>query len=81
MNGQLYYKTLRDAGYDVAGVGKFDLHKSDKDWGLDGKNMLPEYGFTSGCDNEGKGDAITSYRNNGHKAKVRTMIICRSVAS
>jgi len=56
-----YYRILRDAGYQVSGVGKFDLHKPDRDWGLDGKNMLPEYGFTSGCDNEGKGDAITSW--------------------
>ena len=57
-----YYRTLRDAGYQVSGVGKFDLHKPDLDWGLEGKNMLPEYGFTSGCDNEGKGDAIRSWK-------------------
>ena len=56
-----YYRILRDAGYQVSGVGKFDLHKPDLDWGIDGKNMLAEYGFTSGCDNEGKGDAISSY--------------------
>lgn len=59
-----YYRTLRDAGYQVSGVGKFDLHKPDLDWGLDGTNMLAEYGFTSGCDNEGKGDAIRAYDEN-----------------
>ena len=64
-----YYRLLRDHGYQVSGVGKFDLHKPDKDWGLDGKNMLPEYGFTSGCDNEGKGDAIAAYNNNGKQPK------------
>ncbi len=60
-----YYRHLRDAGYEVAGVGKFDLHKPDHDWGLDGSRMLAEYGFTCGIDNEGKGDAITSYLRNG----------------
>ena len=61
-----YYRTLSDAGYEVCGVGKFDLHKADSDWGLDGQNLLPEYGFTCGCDNEGKGDAINSYKRNGN---------------
>jgi arylsulfatase len=35
------------------------------DWGLDGKNMLSEYGFTDGIDSEGKGDAIWAYRKEG----------------
>ena len=60
-----YMQRLRDGGYQVAGVGKFDLHKPDHDWGLDGKNLLEAYGFTDGIDNEGKGDAITSYMRNG----------------
>lgn len=64
-----YYRHLRDAGYNVAGVGKFDLHKADHDWGLDGSRLLREYGFTAGIDNEGKGDAITSYRRNGMSPK------------
>lgn len=64
-----YYQHLRDAGYEVAGVGKFDLHKPDLNWGLDGSNLLAEYGFTGGIDNEGKGDAITAYRDNGMSPK------------
>lgn len=64
-----YYQHLRDAGYQVAGVGKFDLHKPDRDWGLDGSNMLKEYGFTGGIDSEGKGDAIVAYRGNGMSPK------------
>lgn len=64
-----YYRLIQDQGYQVSGVGKFDLHKPDKNWGIDGKNMLPEYGFTSGCDNEGKGDAIAAYNNNGKEPK------------
>lgn len=65
-----YYQRLRDAGYRVAGVGKFDLHKdvSDPtrlDWHLDGSRLLTEWGFTEGIDNEGKFDGSTSYRVNG----------------
>jgi len=64
-----YYRHLRDAGYQVVGVGKFDLHKPDLDWGLDGSKMLAEYGFTGGIDNEGKGDALSAYMKNGHNPK------------
>lgn len=56
-----YYQSLRDdAGYRVAGVGKFDLHKATLDWGLAGDRLLKEWGFTEGVDNEGKMDAIAS---------------------
>ena len=54
------YQRLRDAGYRVGGVGKFDLHKPTQDWGLDGHRLLSEWGFTDGIDNEGKLDAIAS---------------------
>jgi arylsulfatase A-like enzyme len=33
------YQLLRGAGYHVMGCGKFDLHKPELDWGLDGKRM------------------------------------------
>jgi arylsulfatase len=56
-----YYQALRDAGYRVAGVGKFDLHKATLEWGLDGSRLLSEWGFTEGIDSEGKMDAIASY--------------------
>ena len=55
-----YYAALRDAGYHVAGVGKFDLHKRTLDWGLDGSRLLEEWGFSAGIDNEGKLDAVRS---------------------
>lgn len=55
-----YYQALAKAGYHVAGVGKFDLHKSTQYWGLDGSRSLREWGFMEGIDNEGKWDAITS---------------------
>ncbi|MBC8458163.1 MAG: sulfatase-like hydrolase/transferase [Deltaproteobacteria bacterium] len=55
-----YYTALRDAGYQVAGVGKFDLHKNTLDWGLDGSRLLHDWGFSEGIDNEGKYDAIRS---------------------
>ncbi len=55
-----YYKLLRDSGYHVMGCGKLDLHKKSSFWGLDGKRLLPEWGFSDGIDNEGKMDAISS---------------------
>lgn len=58
-----FYRSLRDSGYRVGGVGKFDLHKATLDWGLDGKRLLKEWGFTDGIDNEGKLDASISYGN------------------
>ncbi|GAA4045564.1 sulfatase family protein [Agromyces indicus] len=56
-----YYRRLRDeAGYHVAGVGKFDLHKATFDWNLDGSRLLGEWGFSDGIDNEGKFDSLWS---------------------
>ncbi|MFH1570341.1 MAG: sulfatase-like hydrolase/transferase, partial [Gemmatimonadota bacterium] len=65
-----YYQALGDAGYRVAGVGKFDLHKDTRDparldWHLDGSRLLAEWGFTEGIDNEGKMDGSASYRAAG----------------
>ncbi len=65
-----YYQALRDGGYRVAGVGKFDLHKGlakpeDLDWHLDGSRLLHEWGFTEGIDNEGKLDGSNAYRLHG----------------
>jgi arylsulfatase A-like enzyme len=64
-----YYQALREAGYRVAGVGKFDLHKATLDWNLDGSRLIREWGFTEGIDNEGKFDGSNSYRRNGHRPK------------
>ena len=55
-----YYTLLRDAGYHVTGCGKLDLHKATEFWGLDGKRLLPEWGFSDGVDNAGKWDALRS---------------------
>jgi len=60
LNQTTFYTLLRESGYHVAGCGKFDLHKATLDWGLDGKRLLEEWGFSDGIDNEGKWDAITS---------------------
>ncbi|MFP4444578.1 MAG: sulfatase [Spirochaetia bacterium] len=60
-----YYQRLRDGGYRVCGVGKFDLHKGENDWNLDGSRQLEEWGFTEGIDNEGKFDGSNSYRKAG----------------
>ena len=58
-----FYQQLREAGYHVAGSGKFDLHKASYVWGLDGRHGLNEWGFSDGIDNEGKIDAILSGRD------------------
>jgi len=54
------YGRLRDAGYHVMGCGKLDLHKKAKDWGLDGRRRMKEWGFSDMIDNAGKGDAVNS---------------------
>jgi len=59
-----YYMALRDAGYRVAGVGKFDLDKPTQDWHLDGSRSIHAWGFTEGIDNEGKYDGSNSYLTN-----------------
>ena len=53
-----YYGMLREAGYHVMGCGKFDLHKPEPTWGVDGQYLLPEWGFSAGIDSAGKWDAI-----------------------
>lgn len=65
-----YFQRLQEAGYHVAGVGKFDLHKDTTDpdnlwWKLDGSRDLAAWGFTEGIDNEGKFDGSGSYRKHG----------------
>ncbi|MEK7753956.1 MAG: sulfatase-like hydrolase/transferase [Acidobacteriota bacterium] len=59
------YGLLRNSGYHVLGCGKFDLHKPVIDWGLDGKRLIREWGFSDGIDNEGKQDAIRAYEEAG----------------
>ncbi len=53
-----YYTLLRDAGYHVMGCGKFDLHKPEPSWGVDGQHLLADWGFSAGIDSAGKWDAI-----------------------
>ncbi len=53
-----YYTLLRQAGYHVMGCGKFDLHKPEPTWGVEGQYLLPEWGFSAGIDSAGKWDAI-----------------------
>ncbi len=53
-----YYSLLRDAGYHVMGCGKFDLHKPEPSWGVEGQHLLAEWGLSAGIDSAGKWDAI-----------------------
>jgi arylsulfatase A-like enzyme len=61
LNAPTFYQALRTAGYHVMGCGKFDLHKPELDWGLDGQRLIREWGFSAGVDNEGKHDGTRSY--------------------
>ncbi|MFI9838826.1 sulfatase [Nonomuraea sp. NPDC051941] len=75
-----YFRTLRDeAGYHVAGVGKFDLHKATFDWNLDGSRCLSEWGLDGGIDNEGKFDSLWSGRT-GPKGPYMNHLYGRGVA-
>jgi arylsulfatase A-like enzyme len=53
-----YYQKLRAAGYHVMGCGKIDLHKQTLEWGLDGKRLTEDWGFSDAIDNAGKMDAV-----------------------
>ncbi len=53
-----HYSLLRDSGYHVMGCGKFDLHKPEPSWGIEGLHLIPEWGFSTGIDSAGKWDAI-----------------------
>jgi arylsulfatase A-like enzyme len=61
LHQRTYYSVLRDRGYSVGGVGKFDLHKAAAWWGLNGWiEDLATLGFTHAVDNAGKWDAVNS---------------------
>jgi len=60
-NRDSFYRRLRDeAGYHVLGTGKFDLNKYSvtrtQKPGVNGKNLLGEWGFSDGINNMGKWD-------------------------
>jgi arylsulfatase A-like enzyme len=63
-----YYGLLRDSGYHVAGVGKFDLQKGSANHSLDGKALIHEWGFSDGIDSKGKWDAYSSWDGEPHDA-------------
>jgi len=65
LDQETFYQLLRKAGYRVLGCGKFDLHKPELDWGLDGKRLIHDWGFTDGIDNEGKSDGTMAYKRAG----------------
>ncbi|WP_127580088.1 sulfatase family protein [Paenibacillus koleovorans] len=61
LDKRTFYSVLREAGYRVGAVGKFDLHKPVHWWGLNGwLDELETLGFTDGIDNAGKIDAVVS---------------------
>lgn len=70
-----FYSLLKAAGYRVLGCGKFDLDKPGNSWGADGQHrrtgkpsLLEAWGFTAGCDNEGKHDGENVYKKSRDRA-------------
>lgn len=57
VNKDNIYKSMKNVGYEVCGVGKFDLQKKTCNW-FDYK-VISDIGFTNFLDNEGKLDAIS----------------------
>jgi arylsulfatase len=57
-----FYAMLREAGYHVAGCGKFDLHKKTEDWGLDGKRLLKEWAFPTASTTRGSSTPYAAAR-------------------
>ena len=63
------YRSVQEAGYKVASVGKIDLLKGKMDWGADGLHIndgvsaFNQLGFTDGSDSAGKHDAIKGYED------------------
>jgi len=60
-----FYGLLRTAGYHTMACGKVDLHKKTLDWGVDGKRLTREWGFSDAIDNAGKRDAPRSVERAG----------------
>lgn len=61
LDSKTYYQLLRDSGYRVGAVGKTDLHKKTKWYGLDGWTAnCGILGFTETVDQAGKWDAVNS---------------------
>lgn len=71
------YTRLREAGYRVGGVGKFDLRKGAFDWGIDGRHRVngrdyfDEWGFTDGLDSEGKNASLRNVVNRENPEQAR----------
>lgn len=53
-----FYGMLRESGYYVSGIGKFDLNKGDLDWGDGFHDAMKRIGFSDAADSEGKMDAV-----------------------
>ncbi|HPN84028.1 MAG TPA: sulfatase-like hydrolase/transferase [Victivallales bacterium] len=80
-----FYSLLKGAGYQVLSCGKLDLDKPAKSWGADGKHKrdgksskLNDWGFTDGCDSEGKMDGWAAH-NKGKTGPYFTYLKSRNL--
>lgn len=62
-----FYSVLKDNGYKVGGVGKFDLNKAVLEWEGDWLDDLKTIGFTDAIDNAGKWDGVMSVKQDQPK--------------
>jgi arylsulfatase len=65
------FRALRDGGYHVMGVGKVDLAKGSRTWGLDGRLHQEAWGFSDLLDCCGKIDGMLAYYGVRSSADVR----------
>jgi arylsulfatase A-like enzyme len=56
-----FFRRLRDGGYHVMGVGKVDLGKGSRNWGVDGRRHLEQWGFSDLVDCAGKIEGPLAY--------------------
>lgn len=72
MEQKTFYSVLKDGGYQVGGIGKFDLHKPILYWDKSGWiEQLGRLGFSRAVDSEGKYDTLWAsyYEQNGPYGK------------
>ncbi|MFA9456291.1 sulfatase [Halalkalibacter sp. AB-rgal2] len=66
LNQKTYMQELRQAGYQVAGIGKLELHKSDLQYGEKGNKPINyHFGYTHPFETEGKMSSAKSHIKNG----------------
>ncbi|MFW6309096.1 MAG: sulfatase [bacterium] len=67
LDQKTFYSVLKENGYKVGGVGKFDLNKPEPVWEGDWPEKLKKIGFTDVLDSCGKWDGVRSVQKDKPK--------------